>query len=520
MTKNQINADDSWAREKSALNHVSGHRLRWVSVAIVSAILTLSGWALSSPIGSSPDDDFHLPSIWCGQGFRDGLCEEDSDPDSAQVPYTTFANSACFHFDENKSGVCPYDESLTSYGRVNSLNNLYPPVYYWTMSWFATDDIAASTIAIRVFNSILAVFGLALLIIALPQHLRRIPILGLLISTLPLGIFLIASTNPSSWSFFGIVMFFSAHLGVISAKKASQRWILGGIATLSFFMVVGARADGAVYAVISFALASLLMLSRKMLSPKSLLASFFFILAAVIAYFSVSTGSSVVGGGLALPDQDEVAPSIFVNLASLPNLWIGVFGTSGLGWLDTEMPAIVWAVTLSIYTGLIFTSVRWFSLKQSIGVTTILLALIVIPLYILTVSGLAVGQQVQPRYLLPLIALLGAAALFRKSSSTGLELTRGQAWIIGAGLFIANTISLHLNARRYITGMDEQGVDLNKDIEWWWSNFPFSPNIVTLSASLAFAVLLIALWKLRVPLGIPGTTKELETNEDLATRSR
>jgi hypothetical protein len=510
MTKRQINEDDSLNGKTKTLNDIPIKKFRWVSIAIVSAILTLSGWALSSPIGSSPDDDFHLPSIWCGQGFRDGLCEEDTDPKLAKVPYTTFANSACFHFDENMSGVCPYDEKLTPYERVNLQNNLYPPVFYWTMSWFASDDIAASTIAMRVFNSILAVAGLALLLVALPHHLRRIPLLGLLISTIPLGNFLTASTNPSSWSFFGIVMFFSSLLGFISAKKNTQRWTLGAIAAISFIIVVGARADGAVYAVIAFSLAFFLVLSRQVLSPRFLLISLAIIVSSVIAYFSVATGSAVVGGALALPDRVEAPPSIFVNLASLPNLWIGVFGTSGLGWLDTEMPAIVWAVTLSIYTGLIFTSVRWFTLKQAIAVSLILLALIAIPLYILTVSGLSVGQQVQPRYLLPLIALLGAAALYRKSSTSGLELTRGQAWIIGVGLFIANTISLHLNARRYITGMDQQGVDLNENIEWWWSNFPLSPNIVTLSASIAFAIFLVAIWKLREPLGLPGNTKEIE----------
>jgi hypothetical protein len=153
-----------------------------------------------------------------------------------------------------------------------------------------------------------------------------------------------------------------------------------------------------------------------------------------------------------------------------------------------------------------------------LAVWIILLALIAIPLYILTVSGLSVGQQVQPRYLLPLIALLGSAALYRPSSNTGLDLTRGQVWIIGSGLFIANTISLHLNARRYITGMDQQGVDLDKNIEWWWSNFPLSPNLVTWSASIAFAVFLIAIWKLREPLGLPGSKRQDLTQEESLSR--
>jgi hypothetical protein len=185
-------------------------RIRWASIAIVSAILTLSGWALSSPIGSSPDDDFHLPSIWCGQGFRDGLCEEDINPDLVKVPYTTFSNSACFQFDENKSGACVYDESLASFSRANLIDNLYPTVYYWSMSWFASDDVVASTITMRVVNSLLAVIGFTVLIVALPLQLRRIPLVGLLVSVIPLGVFLIASTNPSGWSYVGILLFFSS----------------------------------------------------------------------------------------------------------------------------------------------------------------------------------------------------------------------------------------------------------------------------------------------------------------------
>ena len=93
MSSNQMNQKESMARKKIVAKKDSLFLIRWVSVAILSAILTLSGWALSSPIGSSPDDDFHLPSIWCGQGFRDGLCEEDVNPDLVQVPTTTFSNS-------------------------------------------------------------------------------------------------------------------------------------------------------------------------------------------------------------------------------------------------------------------------------------------------------------------------------------------------------------------------------------------------------------------------------------------
>jgi hypothetical protein len=183
---------------------------------------------------------------------------------------------------------------------------------------------------------------------------------------------------------------------------------------------------------------------------------------------------------------------------------VGVFGKWGLGWLDTPMPAIVWMVTLSIFTGLIFASVRWFDFRQSLAMFGVIGALVIIPMYILTVSSLSVGQQIQPRYLLPLIALLGALALYRSSSTIGLELSRGQIVMIGTGLFISNALALHLNTRRYVTGMDVNGLNLDKSIEWWWTDFPVSPSTVWITASMSFALLLFCLWKLREVLGLPG----------------
>jgi hypothetical protein len=507
MLTNQTNQDGSMAQKKPVDKKATLFSIRWVSVAIVSAILTLSGWALSSPIGSSPDDDYHLANIWCGQGFREGLCEKDVNPIIIKVPATTFSNSLCFQFDETKSGACSYDNSLKPFSRSNAVENLYPPLYYWSMSWFASEDIAASTIAMRITNSILAVLAFSLVIFLLPHHLRRIPFVSLLVSALPLGVFLIASTNPSSWAYFSMIIFFSSYLGFLNSDTYRNKWIFGSLSAVSLMLAAGSRPDAAIYAVIAIGLAILLNLSRTLFSPVNVVTSLAFVTASAYSYLSLGIGPAVVSGGLALPDQESSAPSFFVNLASLPNLWVGVFGTSRLGWVDTEMPAIVWAVTLSIYTGLIFSSVRWFSFKQSVAVSLAFLALVIIPLYILTVSGLSVGQQVQPRYLLPLIALLGATALYRGSSALGLELTRGQVWIIGAGLFVANTISLHLNARRYITGMDQQGVNLDEDIEWWWSEFMLSPNVVWLGGSVSFALFLVSIWKLRTVLGLPGDVK-------------
>ena len=40
--------------------------------APVALFVALGSWVLASPVGSSPDDDYHMASIWCGQGVREG----------------------------------------------------------------------------------------------------------------------------------------------------------------------------------------------------------------------------------------------------------------------------------------------------------------------------------------------------------------------------------------------------------------------------------------------------------------
>ena len=71
---------------------------RVVAVCIpVLLFLTLVAWAYASTVGSSPDDNFHLPSIWCGLGLREGLCEESGDPATRLVP-SALLDATCYAF--------------------------------------------------------------------------------------------------------------------------------------------------------------------------------------------------------------------------------------------------------------------------------------------------------------------------------------------------------------------------------------------------------------------------------------
>jgi len=49
-------------------------RFRLLYIAPALALIALMAWALASPMGSSPDDDFHLTSIWCANASKTYDC--------------------------------------------------------------------------------------------------------------------------------------------------------------------------------------------------------------------------------------------------------------------------------------------------------------------------------------------------------------------------------------------------------------------------------------------------------------
>ena len=503
--------------------------LRWTVIAITSISVALSAWAVSSPVGSGPDDDFHLASIWCGQGVREGLCEEGSQPGYYSVPGTAIFNSTCFASQPDESGFCPTVDGLLETNRLNSSNNSYPPLYYWAMSWFASADVEFSVILMRIVNALFAVGILAIVILSIPKHLRIVPVIAFTATLIPLGAFLVASNNPSGLAAISVIAFFASLLGLFSNPQYQKRLPLILLAALSFIVGAGAREDTGAYLLFAGGLAWLLTSSvRNQKTPRILFGAV--IVAGTVIFLTVAFSSnSFVGYFLRGADWFGGVNTLGAtvrNLITLPDLWVGTFGTWGLGWLDTPLPSSVWAITYGLYFALVFGSIRNFSKRQAMATSLALFALVAVPMYTLSVNGLIVGQIVQPRYLLPLLGLLIGAAVYRDSINEGLTLSRGQLWLIGLGLFGTNAIALHTNLRRYLTGLDEHQVSLNFEIEWWWVQRPsadavfwLSPNYVWLVGLLGFGLFLFALWKLRFELGIATTGQQIGKNESTDTDS-
>lgn len=483
-------------------------RLRWLHLAPLLAFIALAAWAFASPIGAGPDDGYHLVSIWCANGGSD-LCAPGAAGNSRDVP-AGFPRVACYAQLEEESAACQakvwatWGDNTVETTRGNFVGE-YPPVYYATMNLFAGADIQISALTMRLVNATLFVTLATALTALLPASRRRTLLWGWLVTLVPLGMFLIASNNPSSWAITGVGTAFLALLGWFETE-GGRRWVLGSLYLLGVVMAAGARGDAAIYIVGATITGVILTAARtRPWALSAILPLLGFVIAMLLFATSGQAGVGVTGfssgGSTTAPlpgDATGEAPlSGFAlaasNLLMLPLLWTGIWGTWGLGSFDTLMPAIVpWAATAAFIV-VMFAGLGRLNWRKAIAVSGVLLVLIALPTYVLTVGGDTVGEMLQPRYLLPLIVLFAFVMLFEPGRRS-LSFTRLQAFAILGALALANFVALQINIRRYVTGTHEQGLNLDAGAEWWWTGFPVGPSAVWVIGTLAYLGLLAALW--------------------------
>jgi hypothetical protein len=186
------------------------------------------------------------------------------------------------------------------------------------------------------------------------------------------------------------------------------------------------------------------------------------------AIFLGSQQSATSPGAWTGRDSAFDVPSVFANLLGVPSLWAGTFGVNwGLGWLDTPMPGAVWVPVGFVVSGLVFLSLVVVGWRKTLLLLGLLAMLTVLPTFILAAQGAVVGESVQARYLTPLVFLTVGVALAPLPGSSPRSLSRAQRWLGTLGMAAGASVALHVQIRRYVTGLDVAGFDLRQDAEWW-----------------------------------------------------
>jgi hypothetical protein len=501
--------------------------MTFAAISAVSFFISLVAWALSSPLGSSPDEDFHVGSIWCADGFSTDTCQVKEYVAGANQQRVTAPDviDVCFKRDPLQSADCSWDpKSVDPELRANDKFQ-YPPFYYRIMHVFVDDNTQSSGMTMRLFNSVLACVLLFFAITLSSVRVRNSLLISLTVTLIPLALFLIPSLNPSSWAYMGIAFAWVFLMNALTARNDSDlrvraNWILFAVCMV---MAIGSRWDSALYAFVSTAVVFYLTrrTNWKIQKGKFLLARsvaaiglLFLIVIYLPKLIDIFTTGIFGKKNDGFGSEWSTTNLILYNLVHLIEIPAGIFGFDrwDLGWLDTSLPGIVSIVGIAVYF-FFFAQSMPFRRRYQYLVVLFLVAFSGFVLFIsLVPSGLPVGFSIQPRYILPMIPLiLGIAIWCSKLESPFGPEPRARAILIGSLLAVAHAVSLWTNIRRYTFGLDDnQGFNLNNPREWWWSWAP-SPNFVFIVGTISFAVFLYSVFKILL------TAENSQRNESIAS---
>lgn len=484
-----------------------------VTAFFISAFVGLASWGLSTAVGGAPDDDFHLSSMWC-TSFSGDDCEFDAEGDGVMIPPPLLVSSYClYHNAEQGAGCQPFLDGTDpredfAFGHTNPMRNLNPDGFYQVGNVFKTKNIEATVITIRLFNiTIFLALSLALWLL-IPSRLKTAMSWMWPIGLLPLGMFLIPSTNPSSWAVIAVGSAWLSMLGYLEAR-GPRAYALATIYLVSLLLAASSRVDSILYVALVSALAVWqAQIPIRELLKKTWIAGVAGIFVAVRLITDPGNLQRLVGGINTTGDTTQPLPwanpadvatqaefdwaLLWNNLWATPGLWTGIFGgrpLGSLGWLDTALPQIVFFGVGGTVLGLIFVALQGPGRRKTIALVALLVTIWLIPVYLLQISGAQTGSEFQPRYLLPLMIVV-VGTLVLTESGAPLLTDRPRLIAIFVALTTANAIALHTNTRRYVTGIRVEGADLDNPREWWWGFLPelLTPNVVWLLGSLAFAV--------------------------------
>jgi hypothetical protein len=473
-------------------------RLRTV-VLCLSLLFVLLTWSVSSPIGASPDDDFHLASAYCGQGDRSNLCTAAAPSEGKRVPTGLINAHKCYSPPE-KSAACLNEEnvlkdvSLSNYAS-NATRNLYPKVYYFASSFLASNNLALSALAMRWLNVIVVLFLFSISYFAAPKKLRQSLALSYCLTSVPLGLFLFSSNNPSSWAIAGISTFW-INLTLLVESRTIKGLVLASILTsCSAVVALGSRGDSGYFLIASVGIVVLRswpQIENK--NRKYILVFATSLTAAFLAATRTASQTDALFGGL-LGGGSASGVGVFQNgLENIVSIPFGVFGFNGsggtlgyLGWFNTPIPATA-AVTLMCL--FVATAVFMFclnDLRHKILSLLIGLLVIVIPMRILVLDKILIPAYVQPRYVLGMLYLLAGVLFAGAISNANFKFPRELQFLLSIGITLAHSLCLHATLRRYTHGFGMSILNLNDKYLWWWQIGP-SPLFVWLIGSLAFGV--------------------------------
>ena len=494
-------------------------------LAVIGAVMALSAWLTSSPHGSSPDDGFHLSNIWCARGFIEGRCQfvgDGLETGEVFVP-APIARISCYAQDRSKDASCSdaiFSEALDELREAPGSGNLTgerPGIYYLAMHPLVGDDAFASVWRIRIANAALALLVSGLVLRLTRPSVRQALIGSWLVTSVPLGLFLVTSVNSGAWGLIGLTNLWAAALTALEPGPRATRIQAAVLTLVTAVMAIGSRLEALPYAVLTLVAVAIVAWRgelralatrrrRELLVGAGALGLGIALLTTWRGFDYLRTTAEALSSGLTTWTERGVGNALFYNLMEFPTLIAGAFGWRwGLGWLDTELPGLVAFPAMAAFVALAFTGLGRTDRRKVLVVPLFVVALIAYPMLVHAIRGLLIYEEYQPRQFIALLYLLCAFALLVPRGRALVVLRRSQRIAIAASIVVANAIALHVNTRRYVSGLSREWLfDLDENVRWWWVGLP-TPMTMWVVGTLGVTILVV--------LGIGAFRPEHELDE-------
>ncbi len=429
-------------------------------------------------MGSSPDEGSHLVGIWCIKIDSTSKCLtiDGARKFSSQLS----GDDSCYLIDADKSASCleEQEEIFKDYSEFSKLR------FYAFFSNFISDDIPLSVIIMRLINVLIFSICITLAFIFLKNDILIGTLLSFMTVGIPLGIYIATSINTSSWLILGSIFLIPFLLEIFTSWRIS----LIPIVIISFILIyiyTGSRQDGILFLSISIVSAIPIIAKKFSLLIKNywnfhnkftintIKVVLFFVNIYLIYFISIQISARAAIGRSASTQQ----VSNWDIAYRFPSLISGALGNWGLGSLEVTMPDIVRFCSIILFLSILFVSLKYNDMSAKLVLLINSYFLIFIIWIFLYKSQLYVGQWLQPRYIIPLMfSLISLSFVGISHEKVKLITSHVRLWIVLST--IGYLFSLHTLLRRYTHGLDELSINLNANLEWWWSFVPVSPMTI------------------------------------------
>lgn len=443
--------------------------------------LVSASWAVSTPLGASPDESAHIiKAASVARGQLIGATTDAPAVTRVQIPSGLAAANewACYRFDSTKEANCiPRVGNGPDLVSATTSAGLYNPTYYAIVGLpsLFVDDTSRAVMAMRLAGALVASFFLSITFCAMLRLGNPFWAgLGFMAALTPMVFFLNGAVNPNALEVAAGAALLTSLLVVVLGKSNHQRWWLGAVAS-SGFLLAQARALGPLWmALIALAVLSFTPWGRLALLLKRMDV---WITLGVLAAGVVAAGAWIVATGTlgsmgVFPGAGEVGrEEAFVEMLVGRSFDAGLVGV--FGWLDTMAPNFDYVLWSFLGMGLVVSALAVGRRREMAGVIVCAAGLMLVPPIVQAASVESSGYIWQGRYALVayvMVVLMSAAVLATSRIPFGLigaRIASRTIGIVGSLVLIGQIFAMATAIKRYSVGTDTSWFDAMQQEPRW-----------------------------------------------------